>query len=32
VDFEELLKRKGSPSSNSIFRPLKRRKYFAIDE
>ena len=32
VDFEELRKRKGSPSGNSIFGPLKRRKYIAIDE
>ena len=32
VDFEELRKRKGSPSGSSIFGSLKRRKYFAIDE
>ena len=31
VDFEELRKRKGSPSSSNIFRPLKQRKYIAID-
>ena len=32
VDFEELRKRKGSPSGGSIFGPLKRRKYIDIDE
>ena len=32
VDFEELRKRKGSPSGSNIFRPLKRWKYIAIDE
>ena len=32
LDFEELRKRKGSLSSNNICGPLKRRKYFAIDE
>ena len=32
MDFEELRKRKGSPSGNSIFGPLKPRKYFAVDE
>ena len=33
VDFEELRKRKGSPSCGSgTFRPLKRRKYIANDE
>ena len=33
VDFEELRKRKGSPSGSSgAFGPLKRRKYIAIDE
>ena len=33
VDFKELRKRKGSPScSSSVFGPLKRRKYIAIDE
>ena len=31
VDFEELHKRKGSPSCSNIFGPLKRRKYIAID-
>ena len=31
VDFEELRKRKGSPSGSNIFGPLKRRKYIAID-
>ena len=31
VDFEELRKRKGSPSGGNIFGPLKRRKYIAID-
>ena len=32
LDIEELRKRKGSPSGGSIFGPLKRRKYIAIDE
>ena len=32
VDFEELRKRKGSPSGSNIFVSLKRRKYIAIDE
>ena len=32
VDFEELRKRKGSPSGSGIFGPLKRRKYIAVDE
>ena len=33
VDFEELRKRKGSPSHGSgTFGPLKRRKYIAVDE
>nr|XP_020181403.1 wiskott-Aldrich syndrome protein homolog 1-like [Aegilops tauschii subsp. strangulata] len=33
VDIDALRKRKGSPSSRSgAFRPLKQRKYFAIDE
>ena len=32
VDFEELCKRKGSPSGGSVFGPLKRSKYIAIDE
>ena len=31
VDFEELRKRKGSPSGSNIFGPLKRRKYIAVD-
>ena len=31
VDFEELRKRKGSPSGTNIFGPLKRRKYIAVD-
>ena len=31
VDFEELHKRKGSPSSGT-FGPLKRRKYITVDE
>ena len=33
VDFDALRKRKGSPScSSGAFRPLKQRKYIAIDE
>ena len=33
VDFDALRKRKGSPScSRGAFRPLKQRKYIAIDE
>ena len=32
MDFEELRKRKGSPSGSGIFGPLKRRKYIAVDE
>ena len=32
VDFEELRKRKGSPSGSNIFGPLKRRKYIAVDK
>ena len=32
MDFEELRKRKGSPSSSDIFGPLKRRKYIIVDE
>ena len=33
VDFEELRKRKESPScSSGAFRPLKRRKYITIDK
>ena len=32
MDFKELRKRKGSPSSNNIFGTLKRRMYFTIDE
>ena len=31
VDFEELCKRKGSPSGSNIFGSLKRRKYIAIE-
>ena len=31
VDFEELRKRKGSPSGSNIFGPLKWRKYIAVD-
>ena len=31
MDFEELRKRKGSPSSGT-FGPLKRRKYIAVDK
>ena len=33
LDFDALRKRKGSPScSSDAFRPLKQRKYIAIDE
>ena len=31
VDFAELRKRRGSPSSNNIFGPLKGRKSIAVD-
>ena len=31
IDFVELRKRKGSPSGNNTFGPLKRRKYIAVD-
>ena len=32
MDFEELRKRKGSPSRSGILGPLKRRKYIVVDE
>jgi len=32
VDFDELRKRKGSPSGSGTLGPLKQRKYIAVDE